>query len=278
MITSPQNEKLKEIRRLQRRHEDRFVAEGEDLVEAAERAGWPEVYRLEAGVDVEAGLLDGVSGLGSGTRVLGVYERRWAPPRGPLCVALWGVRDPGNVGAVLRSALAFGAASVALGPDCADPFAPKAVRASMGAIFALPVARVTDPRELPGTRIGLAARTGAPLASVLTDALAAPDGADGDATILVGAERTGLPADVLAACDVTAHIPIATDSLNAAMAATVALYEATRGPTAAGIPGGPPAAAPGEAGSGGPPATAPSAPAEAPARDAHRKPARVGPS
>jgi RNA methyltransferase, TrmH family len=219
MITSPQNEKLKEIRRLQRRPEDRFVAEGEDLVAAAEAAEWRAVYTLEAGVDVEPALLDAVSALGSGTRVIGVYERRLRAPAGPLCVALWGVRDPGNVGAVLRSALAFGAGSVALGPDCADPFGPKAVRASMGAIFALPVARVDDPADLPGMRIGLAARTGAPLAGPL----------DGPLTIIVGAERTGLSDDVLAACDVVAHIPIATDSLNAAMAATVALYEVTRG-------------------------------------------------
>jgi TrmH family RNA methyltransferase len=242
MITSPQNEKLKEIRRLQRRHEDRFVAEGEDLVEAAERAGWPAVYRLEAGIDIEPDLLAGVSGLGSGTRVLGVYERRWAAPTGPLCVALWGVRDPGNVGAVLRSALAFGAASVAIGPDCADPFGPKAVRASMGAIFALPLARVGDSAELPGIRIGLAARTGAPLVGPI----------DREATILVGAERTGLPEDVLAACDAVVHIPIATDSLNAAMAATVALYEATRGRS---LP-----------------------PPNAPRPGVHRNPARVGPS
>jgi len=219
MITSPQNDKLKEIRRLQRRPESRFVAEGEDLVAAAEKAGWPAVYRLEAGVDVEPALLDAVSGLGSGTRVIGVYERRYVAPAGPLCVALWGVRDPGNVGAVLRSALAFGATSVALGPDCADPFGPKAVRASMGAIFALPVARVDDPADLPGVRIGLAARTGAALTGPL----------DGPLTIVVGAERTGLPDDVLAACDAIAHIPIASESLNAAMAATVALYEVTRG-------------------------------------------------
>jgi RNA methyltransferase, TrmH family len=230
MITSPQNEKLKEIRRLQRRHEDRFVAEGEDLVTAAERAGWPAVYRLEAGVDVDPALLDEVSALGSGTRVIGVYERREAAPTGPLCVALWGVRDPGNVGTVLRSAVAFGAASVALGPDCADPFGPRAVRASMGAIFALPVARVTDPAELPGTTIGLAARAGAPLEGPI----------ETPATILVGAERTGLPPEVLDACDTVAHIPIATDSLNAAMAATVALYEATRGPEVV-VTGGPPA-------------------------------------
>src|SRR4051794_11607664 len=163
MITSPHNDKLREIRRLNRRREARFVAEGEDLVEAAEKAGWPAVYRLEAGVDVEQGLLDEVSALGSGTRVLAVYERRWAKPTGPLCVALWGVRDPGNVGTVLRSALAFGASSVALGPDCADPYAPKAVRASMGAIFALDVAKVSDPAEWPGERIALVARSGEPL-------------------------------------------------------------------------------------------------------------------
>ena len=220
MITSPHNDKLKEIRRLMRRREERFVAEGEDLVAAAEAAGWPPLYRLEAGVDVAPELLDGVSSLGSGTRVIGVYERREAPaPAGPLCVALWGMRDPGNVGTVLRAALAFGAASVALGPDCADPFSPKAVRASMGAIFAMPVARVTDPSELPGERIGLAARAGTPLAGPL----------DRPATLIVGAERAGLPEEVERACDRLAHIPIATESLNAAMAATVALYEATRG-------------------------------------------------
>jgi TrmH family RNA methyltransferase len=220
MITSPHNDKLKEIRRLNRRREARFVAEGEDLVAAADDAGWPAVYRLEAGVDVEPALLDDVSALGSGTRVLAVYERRWATkPHGPLCVALWGVRDPGNVGTVLRSALAFGAGSVALGPDCADPFAPKAIRASMGAIFALDVARIADPAELPGERIALVARAGAPLEGPIGTPV----------TLVIGAERDGLPADVVAQCDRTAHIPIAGESLNAAVAASIALYEATRG-------------------------------------------------
>src|SRR3954471_8884210 len=163
MITSPHNDKLKEIRRLMRRREERFVAEGEDLVAAADAAGWPAVYRLRAGVDIAPELLDEVSGLGSGTRELAVYDRRWAAPTGPLCVALWGVRDPGNVGTVLRAALAFGADSVALGPDSADPFSPKAVRASMGAIFAMPVAKVASAAELPGARIALAAHAGAPL-------------------------------------------------------------------------------------------------------------------
>ena len=106
MITSPHNDKLKEVRRLQRRRDRRFVAEGEDLLAAAAQAGWPAVYELRADVDVEAALLDGVSGLGSGTRALGVFEQRWGAVSGPLCVALWGVHDPGNVGTVLRGALA----------------------------------------------------------------------------------------------------------------------------------------------------------------------------
>src|SRR4051812_31974203 len=226
-ITSNQNEKLKEIRALQRKRsrDERglFVAEGEDLIAAADAAGWAPKERLVAagagldGTEVDPELLAGVSSLGSGTRALAIYEQRWAAPAGPLCVALWGVRDPGNVGAVLRSALAFGAASVALGPDTADPWSPKAVRASMGAIFAVPVARVASVADLPGDTIALAARDGGPLEGPL-------DGV----TLLVGAEREGLPADVAGAADRTAHIPIASESLNAAMAATVALYEATR--------------------------------------------------
>jgi TrmH family RNA methyltransferase len=229
-ITSSHNDKLKEIRRLARRRsrEDasRFVAEGEDLVAAAAATGWEPVVLLTAagsglaGDEVEPALLESVSGLGSGSRQIGIYEQRWAPaPAGSLCVALWGVGDPGNVGAILRSARAFGAASVALGPGCADPFGPKAVRASMGAIFEMAVARVAAVDELPGRRIALAGHAGV--------ALAGP--AAGEVSLLVGAERTGLPRDVMAACDVVAHIPIATESLNAAMAASIALYELTRG-------------------------------------------------
>jgi len=219
VITSPHNEKLKEVRRLQRRRARRFVAEGEDLLRAAADAGWPAVYELRADVDVEAALLDGVSALGSGTRALAVYEQRWAKTAtGPLCVALWGVHDPGNVGTVLRSALAFGAGSVAIGPDTADPFGPKAVRASMGAVFSMPVARIASVAQLPAPRIALVARDGEPLRG------------PADGTLVIGAERTGLPADVVAACDGAARIEIAGDSLNAAMAATIGLYEWTRVP------------------------------------------------
>jgi TrmH family RNA methyltransferase len=223
LITSHQNPLLKDIRRLQaRRERGRFVAEGEDLLEAAAAAGWKPVHLLRAGVDVTEDALARVSGLGSGTRALGVFEERWAAaPAGPLCVALWGVKDPGNVGTVLRSALAFGADSVALGPGTADPYGPKAVRASMGAIFSVPVARVASVDELPGARVALDARRGDVLRG---------DGWDrSDAvTLVVGAERAGLPEEVLDACDRAAHIPIANESLNAAMAATLAMYELTR--------------------------------------------------
>jgi RNA methyltransferase, TrmH family len=228
-ITSPHNDQLKEIRKLAgRRWRDKlrqFVAEGEDLLAAADAAGWEPLARLVAegsgldGEEVRPHLLAEVSQLGSGTRALGVYGQRWAEaPVGPLCLALWGVGDPGNVGTALRGALAFGAASVALGPGTADPYGPKAVRASMGALFDVRLARVRDPGELPGRRIALVAHGGAPLERLAADRV----------TLVVGAEREGLPDDVVAACDATATIPVAAESLNAAMAATVALYEVNR--------------------------------------------------
>lgn len=233
-ITSPHNPRLKALRRLQtkrgRELAGRFLAEGEDLIIAAEHAGEAPVegYRLAgSGIggasfhDVEPQALAAASTLGSGSRAIGVYEQRWLDaPAGPLCVYLHGVGDPGNVGTVLRGALAFGASSVVLGPGCADPYAPKAVRASMGAIFAVTLARVESIAELPGERVALVAHAGAPLAQSAEPV-----------TLLVGSEREGLPEDVVKACERVAHIPIAAESLNAAMAATVALYETTRGST-----------------------------------------------
>src|SRR3954464_1913017 len=217
-ITSSHNEQLKEIRKLAgRRWRDKlgeFVAEGEDLLHAADAAGWHASARYAAtgsgldGVPVAPHVMAEISQLGSGTRAIGVYPQRWSAPVGPRCVALWGVGDPGNVGTVIRSALAFGASSVALGPGSADPYGHKAVRASMGALFSVPVARVKNVKELPGRKIALVARKGEPLA---------PE--DSGAPWLVGAEREGLPRDVTAACDGVAHIPgPGADSLSAAVA------------------------------------------------------------
>lgn len=239
MITSPHNNKLKEIRKLRQRRRWRersglFVAEGEDLLVSADASGWVAIERYVAagsgldGVEVEPALLASASGLSSGTRALAVYEERWAPaPVGPLCVYLHGVHDPGNVGAVLRSAQAFGASCVALGPGTADPYSPKAVRASMGAVFAIPLARATID-QLPGIKVALVAREGEPLDELWRSGHVFVSSSAKEATILVGSERDGLPDEVVAQADHVAHIPIATDSLNAAMAATIALYELTR--------------------------------------------------
>jgi RNA methyltransferase, TrmH family len=235
-ITSHHNQKLKEIRKLRtrRRWRDRsglFVAEGEDLLSVADAHGWTAIERYAAvgsglpGVSVDASVLASASGLGSGTRTLAVYEERWAPAAvGPLCVYLHGVHDPGNVGAILRSAAAFGASCVAVGRGTADPFSPKAVRASMGAVFAVALARA-EVSELPGTTIALVAGEG----EVLWRLCHTYDDTSAKVlTLMVGAERDGLPDEVIAGADHQAHIPIQTDSLNAAMAATIALYEITR--------------------------------------------------
>ncbi|HEX2703611.1 MAG TPA: RNA methyltransferase [Solirubrobacteraceae bacterium] len=230
-ITSNTNQHIKEIRKLGRASvrakTGRFVAEGEDLYEAAHAAGREPLYALCAPglargranfVEASSEVLSQASRLGSGTRVLGVYEQAWGAVSGPLALALWGVGDPGNVGTIVRAAHAFGAASVAFGPDCADPYGPKAVRASMGAIFSIRLARVESIAELPGRVIALAPGHHSPLRGPLTAT-----------TLLVGGERAGLPAEVLGACDeVRAIAQAGGESLNAAMAATVALYEATR--------------------------------------------------
>jgi TrmH family RNA methyltransferase len=201
------------------------------LLSAADAQGWVAIERYAAagsglpGTSVEPDLLASASGLGSGTRTLAVYEERWAPaPVGPLCVYLHGLHDPGNVGTVLRSAQAFGASCVAFGPGTADPYSPKAVRASMGAVFAVPLARA-GVADLPGITIALVPGAGEEL---WRSGCAYRTSSAKDLTLLVGSEREGLPDAVVSHADVVAHIAIATDSLNAAMATTVALYELTR--------------------------------------------------
>ncbi len=209
MIRSPDNDKLKTIRKLRekrwRERLDLFAAEGEDLV----AAGREPVFVLRAGEDVEPDLLDAVSALGSGTRAIGVYARRWAAPDGELLVYLHGVGDPGNVGTIIRSAHALADATVVLGPDCADPFSPKAVRASMGSIFARPPARAAL-EDLEGQKLALDASAQRELQEV---EVAKPH------VLCLGSERGNLPPGLE-----TARIPVHADSLNVAMAATVALY------------------------------------------------------
>jgi TrmH family RNA methyltransferase len=192
--------------------------EGEDLVDAAREAGIEPVELLRAGEDVEQALLAEVSELAHPPRVVGVYNRDDLP-RGSrdLTLALWRVADPGNVGTLIRAADAFGAA-VALSAGSADPTGPKASRASMGSIFRTPLVGFD---EAEGRRVGLVSHGGRPLAEL---------DFDGPVVLVLGAERDGLPADVLATCAETATIPLGggAESLNVATAGAIALYEARR--------------------------------------------------
>jgi RNA methyltransferase, TrmH family len=235
-ITSAANPRLKLVRRLaSRRQRERlglFACEGEDLVEAALDAGLEPVEalvdaerpalanRLRGAEAVAPDLLAAVSALAHPPRVVAVF-RREDLPRGtgaPAGLALWQVGDPGNVGTLVRAADALGPAFVALSAGCADPTGPKALRASTGALFRVPLARFD---EAPAPRIALVPRGGRALREL---------DAGERVTFVLGAEREGLPRDVLAACDGAASIPLAegAESLNVAMAGAIALYERAR--------------------------------------------------
>jgi TrmH family RNA methyltransferase len=223
MITSASNPRLKLVRRLrstaQRRRLGLFVVEGEDLVQAGLDAGLEPEDVLTAGVDVEPKLLADVSELAHPARVLAVFRRDGLGrrERGAVGLALWHVADPGNVGTLIRTADAF-EAYVALSSGCADPTSPKALRGSAGAIFRV---RLLDFEDAPAPRIALVADGGQPLGEVEL-----PD----QVTFVLGAERKGVPDEVLASCDEAATIPLAegSESLNVGVVGALALYEHSR--------------------------------------------------
>jgi RNA methyltransferase, TrmH family len=230
MIESPQNEKLKLVRKLRdRKHRERegtFVTEGEDLLDAGLAAGArPRFVLVSAGSgidgdEVEPSLLADVSSLGSGTRAIAVWpvpksSTDLSPDTGDNTprIYLHGVGDPGNVGTIVRTADALLGSSVVLGPGCADPFSPKAVRGSMGSIFNRPPVQA-GVDATPEPRVALVAHGGREL-----DTLA------GAATVCLGAEREGLPDAVLAHCEHRVTIPLrpgGAESLNVAAAAAIA--------------------------------------------------------
>jgi TrmH family RNA methyltransferase len=221
VITSRDNEKLKLVRKLRQRKQREetglFVCEGEDLIEAALGAGVEPVELLVAGENVQADLLAAVSELPHPPRVVGVY-RAADLPRAPrdVTLALWRVGDPGNVGTLIRTADAFGAA-VSLAEGCADPFGPKALRASTGAIFRVPLVAWD---ELPERRVALVAHGGEPLGTVTFEPPIA---------LLLGSEREGLPEELVTnSYKLTIPLPGAAESLNVAAAGAIALYEASR--------------------------------------------------
>ena len=226
MISSRDNPKLKTVRKLgSRRQRDKlelFAAEGEDLVASALENGWKLEFALvdaarPPGLELRAEpvashLLAEVSTLGYAPRVIGVF-RSARPDRElpPLGLELWRVGDPGNVGTLARACDAFGA-YLALSPGCADPVGPKALRASTGSIFRVPLAEFS-----PEGAVALVAH-GAPPLSELDPPLS---------RFVLGSEREGLPEEVVTACAASATIalPGRAESLNVAMAGTIALYD-----------------------------------------------------
>lgn len=237
MITSKDNPQIKELKKLQekrfRSRRGLFAAEGEDLVAAALAAAWvperifcapdapEELKSHEAAWEVEYDILASASSLGSGARAIATFEPGGvaSPPRGELALYVEGVADPGNLGTLIRSCAAFADSPVMLGPGCAEAWSPKALRAGMGATFAAPPIADAELPQDGATVVALAGDGDIEIADVEIE---------GPIVICAGAEREGLSAETLARADVVARIPMRAggpESLNVAMAATVALYQ-----------------------------------------------------
>lgn len=259
-VTSLSNPIVKDIRALAmkkfRDQQNAFMAEGLKLVIDAFDLGWtirtlvfakaqrgnPTVEKIAARTVAAGGLVLEVSEkvLGAITRrdnpqmVVGVFQQRWAalkdirPVDGDVWIALDRVRDPGNLGTVIRTADAVGAKGVILVGETTDPFSVETVRATMGSVFAVPVARA-------GVEAFLAWRKGVQATVVGTHLKGSVDYrtvdyAKGPIVLVMGNEQQGLPDELAASCDALIRIPQAgrADSLNLAVATGVALYEIRR--------------------------------------------------
>lgn len=255
-VTSASNGTLKRLRSLKekkyRRAEGLFLAEGLRVCTEALEAGWvPRVLVFAQGkadhplvqrlchatlaangtvIETTPDLLSGVTGKDNPQAVAAAYEPR--APRledhapGARTLVAERLRDPGNLGTLLRACDATGATALILLDDSADPTSLEAVRASMGAFFTVPTFGTTSTRFLDWKARHGAILTGAALDARATDYRAARYAAP--ALLLVGNEAQGLPETLMAACDQLVIMPMRgkADSLNVAMAGTLLLYEA----------------------------------------------------
>lgn len=251
-ITGFSNPLVKEVRSLRdkkhRRTSRRFLAEGlriltealdagiapEMLWRTAESAAHPLVQRLEAEAGetfvTSADILSKLSGKDNPGSVVGVYRELGTPlaaldrDKADIWIVAQSLRDPGNLGTILRTGDAVGAGGLILIDDCTDPFSVEAVRASMGAIFTQAIAQarwsefIAWLRQGPGQLVGTSLNTDTDYQS---PRYAAPT------FILVGNEAQGLPPDYEADCDLLVKMPMRgkADSLNAAVATAVMAYE-----------------------------------------------------
>jgi TrmH family RNA methyltransferase len=255
-ITSASNPLIKTLKSLHakkgRAETGLFLAEGARLaLEAADLGVWPEILvfapsameraqvraliqqaegRSVRTIETSEGVLAQISKRDNPQTVIGAYRQRLAQLDdldGDPIVALEGVRDPGNLGTILRTADSVGAGGVILLGESCDPFSVEAVRASMGSIFAVDITRASFAQLLEFKRLRGASMIGASLKGAALDA----DISLGARTILLmGNEQSGLPAEMEEACDLLVKLPMRgrADSLNLAVATAVMLYDLWR--------------------------------------------------
>jgi len=217
-ISSRQNPLYRRIRDAIREHAGEIAIEGPKQVADALAAGWKPIARIERGVDFTNELFDQLSDTRAPQNVLALFERpsftahEILSRRDTVAVALDAVQDPGNVGTIVRLAAAFDAAGVLLLPGCADPYGPKAIRASAGAILNVPVANITA-RELLETNLFIADMHGAPAGPPARDAV-----------LVFGNEGAGVSDEIRAAARAIS-IPMSgrVESLNVASSAAILL-------------------------------------------------------
>lgn len=242
-VTSPQNPIIKLIRSLSdkkgRREHGLFVAEGMVMLEKAMACGWQPVHLVATKpvhlwddvkpTVVSDKIMADLSAQNNPHEVLATFKPQWhtQPAKTGMVLALEDIRDPGNLGTILRTAEAAGAVGIVLGGDCCDPHSPECVRASTGSIFAatlsrMPTEKLVDlvkgwPGESVGTAMG--AKTSYRRSYI------APT------LIVMGSEARGLSGVVSAACTQLVNIPMkaSVESLNVATAAALMMYEVGRG-------------------------------------------------
>src|SRR3982751_5053805 len=256
LVTAFSNPTVKRLRSLRekkaRRTEGLFLAEGLRIIAEARDSGrLPEIVAFSAegarhplaaeiiaaseaaggaAIETAPDILTKMSGKDNPQMLLGAYRQpetsleRIDRTTAPLWICAQALRDPGNIGTILRSGDAVGAGGLVLIDDCADPFSVEAVRASMGAVFTQQVATASWAEFLPWLRSGEGQLVGTSLKAT-HDYLEAEYRRP--CFLLIGNEQQGLPAEYEQECDLLVKIPMAgrADSLNAAIAAAVMAFQ-----------------------------------------------------
>ena len=252
-VATPTVKRLRSLRdKTARRAEGLFLAEGLRIIAEARDSGQlPEIVAFSAegarhplaaeviaateaaggeAIETTPDILSKMSGKDNPQMLLGAYRQpdasldRIDRARSPLWIAAQALRDPGNIGTILRTGDAVGAGGLILIDDCADPYSVEGVRASMGALFTQQVATARWPEFVKWLRSGAGQLVGTSL-KAQHDYLEAQY--DAPCFLLIGNEQQGLPEDYEAECDLLVKIPMAgrADSLNAAVAAAVMAFQ-----------------------------------------------------